>query len=84
MLENILDGLKGIGKLLGGLIWGLVVLPWALSEWLVGLKMSAEINAEKAKLEEASKLTEAVAPVKKRAPRKKKVVETIANPVINN
>jgi hypothetical protein len=84
MLENILDGLKGIGKLLGGLIWGLVVLPWVLSEWLVGLKMSAEINAKKAKLEEASKLTEAIVPIKKRAPRKKKVVETVANSTVNS
>jgi len=78
MIEKVLDGLKGIAKLIGGLIWLLVVLPWMLSQWLLELQMSADIKAKQRLLEEIKPK-----PVKKRAPRKKKVVETIANETIN-
>jgi F420-0:gamma-glutamyl ligase-like protein len=86
MINSLLDGLKGIGKFLGIIIYAVGFLPFKLGEFLLNTKFSSEIAIEKAvkDLENAKLLEESAKKVvKKRAPRKKKVVETIATEVNN-
>jgi hypothetical protein len=81
-MNNFLDSLKGLGKLLGMILLGIGYIPFKLGNMLVEIRFSSEIEAEKAaklKEQELLKPTEP-APLKKRAPRKKvEKVETLNN-----
>lgn len=85
MINNLLDGVKGIGKFLGIILWLIGVLPYKASQFLFDIRFSSEIKAEEALLLAAATQIQAIdalastkKEVKKRAPRKKKVVETVA------
>lgn len=78
MKNNILDALKGIGKLLGTILVGIGYIPFKIGNLLIEVKFSSEIEAEK-KAKELLKLAEP-APKKKRVV-KKKQVEIIAKEV---
>lgn len=78
MKNNILDALKGIGKLFGLFLVGLGYIPFRVGNYLIEIKFSSEIEAEK-KAKELLKPVEP-APKKKRVV-KKKQVETIAKEV---
>ena len=78
MKNNILDAFKGIGKLLGTILVGIGYIPFKIGNYLIEIKFSSEIEAEK-KAKELLKPVES-APKKKRVV-KKKQVETIAKEV---
>jgi hypothetical protein len=86
MLEKVLDGLKGLIKLIVLPFYGLGYILYTPSKYVLNLKMSAEIKLEEEAKKKAELFTasEKLAPVKKRAPRKKKAVENVANEQVNN
>ena len=47
MKNNILDALKGIGKLLGTILVGIGYIPFKIGNLLIEVKFSSEIEAEK-------------------------------------
>ena len=86
MKENLLDGLKGLGKLLGVILWVTGILQYKCAMWLFNLQFSSEIKAELAAKEQLKMqcLAENIKPikeVKKRAPRAKKVATEVVNKV---
>lgn len=86
MINNLLDGLKGIGKFLGFILWIIGYLPYKGGVYLLTIKLTADKKLDMAIAaikEELQKPEAIVKPVKKRAPRKKKVVETVATEVNN-
>ena len=82
MLEKVLDGLKGFAKLIAIIPYGLGYILYAPSKWILELKLSGDkkVDLAIAAIKEELAKPEAIKPIKKRAPRKKKVVETVANP----
>lgn len=76
MKNNILDALKALGKFLGMILRGLGYIPFKIGDYLIEIRFSSEIEAEKALLlAEAEKNK----PKKKRVVRKKKVAEIVEN-----
>lgn len=86
MINNLLDGLKGIGKFLGVILWLIGVLPYKASQFLFNVRFSYEIEAARAllraaeeQLQAADALASAKKEVKKRTPRKKKSCRNYCN-----
>ena len=85
MFEQIKDAFKGIIKLLGIILYIVGFIPYRVGNYLLHIQFSAEIKAQEALFKAAEsrlKVIEKIA--KRRAPKKKKVVENVANPVVNS
>ena len=81
MLNQLKDALLGVAKLVAIVFYWIGWCLYAPSKFVLELKYSSELVK---KMEEIPVVLTPEPIVKKRAPRKKKVTETVANTVVNS
>ena len=80
MLNQLKDALLGVAKLVAIVFYWIGWCLYTPSKYVLELKYSSEVVK---KVEEIPVVTAPV-PIKKRAPRKKKVTENVANITVNS